>query len=118
MNRVCFCFPLPFLPLPEGSSPPSKGGVSFPEAPDVPHAGLTGAASPKILRNDWFPFTEPFGARVVADEGSSGNADFDKLGGAGFLAVLLELVGLLGTGTGVRDPDAEALALADQGVVC
>lgn len=43
----------------------------------------------------------------------------DRLGGAGLLAELLELVGRLGTeAIGVRDPEDEALALADQGVVC
>lgn len=74
--------------------------------------------SPNILRKDWFPLTEPLGARVVTEAGNSGKADLDKGGGVGFLAVLLELLGRLGTEDVARDPEAEADALADQGVVC
>jgi len=70
-----------------------------------------------MFRNDWFPLTEFFGARVTRDGGNSGKAAFDNAGGAG-LALSLELLRGLDTETGVREPDAAAEALADQGVVC
>jgi len=112
VKSVCLCFPFPFFAL-EGA-PSSTSCTCAPEVPVDPHAELVGTDSPLILRSDWFPLTEPFGARVTEDGGNSGNAAFDN---AGVLLTLLEPLVGLGAEKGVREPEAVA-ALADQGVEC
>ena len=128
MNKVCFCFPLPFFPfaLPEplgASAGPSTGAaagvvVPLPSAlffPDPPHAGEAGSDSPKTFRNDWLPLMAPFGTREAADIGSSGNAERERFAGPDFVRAPGP-----GTDTGARTTggvDAPA-AEADHGVLC
>lgn len=103
VNNVCFCFPLPFFPLPvllfscAGPEAASAGGVlpSFAASQAV----ADGVVVPRIFFRDWFPPTAALGTRADDEDGSSGKADLDMMGGTG---PLLERVVGPGTDIGPR----------------
>ena len=90
VNRVCFCFPLAFLPLLDACSERAElasAGVGsvvpfapFKMPPPPDQAGTGGVVSPMIFRRDLFPPMAALGACDFDAMGNSGNADFDNVG--------------------------------------
>lgn len=140
VNSVCFCFPLPFFPLPEdccsaGVELASAGSSSlarpatFELLLPLLHAATGGVVSPMMFRRDLLPPTaarETYALEVV---GSSGNADFDREGagrltfapgpgtevgprGAGFDEAVAEAQGVF------REPWRNGVVLAEGPAVC
>lgn len=90
VNKVCFCFPFPFLPLGvEGSDsgPGGDGGDGGCTEGPCPQAGCTGSVSPRMFLSDLFPEINSFGGLFDAAAGNSGKADLDKEGGGGVFLV-------------------------------
>lgn len=91
VNSVCFCFPLPFLPLPEdccsaGAELASASASSLVRparfVPLLPllQAAIGGVVSPMIFRRDLLPPRAARGTCAFDAVGSSGNTDFDREG--------------------------------------
>lgn len=118
VNKVCFCFPFPFLPFLSTSPPPPISTLPpspTSRPPSAPHTvGFGAPFAPRIFRNDALPPICGFGPREAPVDGRPGNtASFSFGGGAAFPLAF-------GPGT-LRITGGAAATLAaeaDHGVLC